>query len=80
MSLSQVSVPSSPVIANNSQLCTAKYYGSDIVSLGVEFQADVFGGMVEFRSNLIEKPQCFDQSNLFMCKYLSLRGSSFTDF
>ena len=78
--LNDINVPSSPVFSVDNQLCTAKFYGSDLVSMGIEFEADIFCEMVEFRNSPVENKQHFNQHNLFMCKYLNLRGSSFTDF
>ena len=53
MYLNQVKVPSSPVYSDDNQLCTAKLYGSDLVSLGINYEADVFGDLTEFRGNTV---------------------------
>ena len=44
-------MPSSPVLTDDNLLCTAKYHRVDIVSLGIEFGAYIFGEMVEFKNN-----------------------------
>ena len=44
-------IPSCPVYAGNDQFCTAKYYGHELVSLGVEYEADVLDEMMEFEAN-----------------------------
>ena len=58
--LNQIEVPSSPIISNDNQLCTAKYYGSDLASLGINYEADVYGDVIEFRGNSLTKRLSFN--------------------
>ena len=51
-----VKISSFPVYSDDIQLCTAKFYNKERVSLGIRYEADIFEEMIEFRPNLI-----FDQ-------------------
>ena len=45
--------------------------------MGFQYDIDFVDEELHFRSNLITDNLMFDYSNLYMCKYLNLRGSSF---
>ena len=48
--------------------------------MGISQEIDIFGDMTEFKENVITDYSIFDQRNLFSCRFLSLRGATFTDF
>ena len=43
MYLGEIKVSSSPVYTYDTKYCTAKFYGDEIISLGFEYEADIFG-------------------------------------
>ena len=51
MYFGDIEVPSAPVLANGNYYCTARFHKDEIISMGVEYEADVFGEMIDFRQN-----------------------------
>ena len=47
----KILVPSSPVLADDNKLCTAKFYYYELVSLGIEYDVDIYDALLEFRGN-----------------------------
>ena len=45
--------------------------------MGFQYDIDFVDEELNFRNNVITDNLVFDHSNLFMCRYLNLRGSSF---
>ena len=46
-----MAVSSIPVYTYHNQLCTKKFHSTDFVSLGLGYEADMFGEMLEFKNN-----------------------------
>ena len=53
------------------------YTWKELVSIGIGHYADLDGELIEYKDNLVVDYQLFDNSNMFNCQYLNLRGSSF---
>ena len=48
-----------------------------VVSLGIGYDIKVNGDWIFFKNFKVTNFEQFDFRNLFMCRYLNLRGSSF---
>ena len=48
--------------------------------MGYGYEADIFDDLIEYRENVITDHLFFNLKNLFMCRFLNLRGSQFIDF
>ena len=59
---------------------TQKYIEKELVSMGIGHDAVMVDEEIEFSDNLVIDYEQFCHANLFACRCLNLRGSSFTHF